>query len=129
MKKIALAIPFVLTLAAWAQHKPERDPFVNLASRPPVVHDTDVHVANTAITAQPHHQTSVAQTMKTPAPKLNVLGLVTNSSQPKAIVAGEKNTYIVAQGDSLGEYRVARIDRSGITLAYKQMRYHCPMGQ
>ncbi len=129
MKKIAFAIPFVLTLAVWAQHKPERDPFVNLGSKPTVGHDVEVHVGQPPITAQPHNQPRTAQVARIPAPKLNVLGLLTNSRLPRAIVAGEKNTYIVAQGDSLGEYRVARIDRTGITLAYKQMRYHCPINQ
>ena len=130
MKKIVFAIPFVLlTVSGWAQHKPERDPFVNLA-QPKVQADQHLQIhdrGETKITPQAHTQTR-SKPMES-APKLNVLGLVTNSHQPKAIVAGTKSTYIVAQGDKLGDYRVARIDRSGITLAYKQTRYHCPLGQ
>jgi hypothetical protein len=127
MKKIVFAIPFlVLSVAGWAQHKPERDPFVNLGQKQPQVQQ-ETHTNVPVVTTRAHHQ-PLART-QTPAPKLNVLGLVTNSGQPKAIVAGDKRTYIVAQGDQLGDYRVAKIDRSGITLAYKQVRYHCPLGQ
>ena len=130
MKKIVFAIPFVLlTVAGWAQHKPERDPFVNLA-QPKVQADQTVVIHNGGEKAKiiPRIHTDDHKKPEA-APNINVLGLVTNSRQPKAIVAGEKTTFIVAQGDSLGEYRVAKIDRSGITLAYKQMRYHCPIGQ
>ena len=130
MKKIVFAIPFIaLTLAGWAQHKPERDPFVNLAGHKTqeqtvVIHDRG-ETGKIAIQAHTAAQSKHIEQ----APKLNVLGLVTHSGQPKAIVAGGKSTFIVTQGDQLGDYRVARIDRSGITLAYKQNRYHCPLGQ
>ena len=134
MKKIVFAIPFVLlTVTGWAQHKSERDkserdPFVNLAQKQVVQRDTDTHVSPPRITPPQAHRGDPVQSVET-APKLNVLGLVTNSRQPKAIVAGAKSTYIVAQGDKLGDYRVARIDRSGITLAYKNTRFHCPLGE
>ncbi|MBN9414181.1 hypothetical protein ABS71_18440 [bacterium SCN 62-11] len=129
MKKIVFAFPFLaLTVTGWAQHKLERDPFVNLAQQQQVQHlEQDTHSKIPVITTQAHHQTEMKQSA--PVPKINVLGLVTNSRQPKAIVAGAKSTYIVAQGDKLGDYRVARIDRSGITLAYKQSRYHLPLGE
>ena len=131
MKKIVFAIPFVLlTVTGWAQHKPERDPFVNLAQRPAQTDQTVVvHSGGdkAKITARVHTEDRTQKIES--APKLNVLGLVTNSRQPKAIVAGARSTYIVAQGDKLGDYRVAKIDRSGITLAHKQTRFHCPLGQ
>lgn len=128
MKNIVFALPFIaLTVTAWAQHKPERDPFVNLAQKQQIQHvQQDTHTRVPVITTQAHRQE--AARLATSAPKLNVLGLVTNSRQPKAIVAGAKSTFIVAQGDKLGEYRVAKIDRSGVTLAYKQSTYHCPLG-
>lgn len=128
MKNIVFAIPFIaLTLAAGAQHKPERDPFVQMGQKPPtVVVPGEVHTPPAVITPRSHPQ---VQMQKEIAPKLSVIGLVTNSRQPKAIVAGEKSTYIVSQGDKLGDYRVAKIDRSGITLAFKQNRYHCPISQ
>lgn len=129
MKKIVFAIPFVLlNVAVWAQPKPERDPFVNLAQKQVVQRDTETHVSPPRTTTPQPHREDQVKLVET-APKLNVLGLVTNSRQPKAIVAGPKSTYIVAQGDQLGDYRVARIDRSGITLAYKQTRFHCPLGE
>ena len=128
MKKIVFAIPFIaLTLAGWAQHKPERDPFVQMGSHSQIIIDKPV-VQNpvAVITPQSHPQPQVHERL---APKLKVIGLVTNSPHPKAIVAGEKSTYIVSQGDKLGDYRVAKIDRTGITLAFKQNRFHCPIGQ
>ncbi|MBS2036970.1 hypothetical protein JST97_18410 [bacterium] len=128
MKKIAFAIPLILTLSGWAQSKPERDPFVNLEARTTVVQEAPIHTSSAHIQTQAH-RSSALPTATRQAPQLNVLGLLTNSKQPRAIVAGNKNTYIVAQGDRLGDYRVARIDRSGITLAYRQLRYHCPIGQ
>lgn len=131
MNKFVFTIPFVaLTVAGWAQHKIERDPFVNLGQKQAVTIDHGTHTNSPVITARVHspQPTRVAPVQQV-APKLNVLGLVTNSRQPKAIVAGEKNTFIVAQGDKLGDYRVAKIDRSGITLAYKQARYQIPLGQ
>ncbi|MBX3171759.1 MAG: hypothetical protein KF760_30390 [Candidatus Eremiobacteraeota bacterium] len=122
MKKIVFAISLVaLTLAGWAQPKPERDPFVNLAQKNSGV------VTEDEITPRVHTKTPVK--IIPTAPKLNVLGLVTNSRQPKAIVAGEKSTFIVAQGDKLGDYRVAKIDRSGVTLAFKQNRYQFPLAK
>lgn len=127
MNKFVFALPFVaLTVAGWAQHKPERDPFVNLGQKQTTVVEEDAHRLTPVITPQAHPQK--APVVKNIAPKLNVLGLVTNSRQPKAIVAGEKSTFIVAQGDKLGDYRVAKIDRSGITLAFKQNRYQIPLG-
>lgn len=129
MKKIAFAIPFILTAASWAQHKPERDPFVNQAGKTALVQESEIHTPRIQIQPRTHQKQIENRTAEMKAPKLNVLGLLTNSKEPRAIVSGDKNTYIVAQGDSLGDYRVAKIDRSGITLAYKQMRYHCPIGQ
>ena len=129
MKKFVLALPFVaLTVTGWAQHKPERDPFVNLAQKQQVQPmEQETHRKTPTITTRAHQHAAVHSS--TPAPKISVLGLVTSSRQPKAIVAGAKNTFIVTQGDQLGDYRVARIDRSGITLAYKQSRYHLPLGE
>ncbi|MFN8608127.1 MAG: hypothetical protein U0931_11390 [Vulcanimicrobiota bacterium] len=128
MKKIAFAIPLILTAAGWAQPKPERDPFVNLGAAAPVIQESEPHQSRPEILTRVHQPNSLPQT-KSSSPRLRVLGLLTHSSQPRAIVAGEKQTCIVAQGDSLGQYRVARIDRSGITLAYKQTHFHCPISQ
>lgn len=129
MKKIMFVIPFaMLTMAGWAEHKGLRDPFVNLAQKPPAIQVDEVPHANSQPILARAHRENQAKIFEA-APKLNVLGLVTNSLQPKAIVAGAKSTYVVAQGDKLGDYRVAKIDRSGITLAYKQTRYHCPLAQ
>lgn len=124
MKNIVFAISLTaLSMACWAQHKPERDPFVQKGT--PIVLETPVaHTPAAVLTPRSHPQASAI-----PTPKLKVLGLVTHSRQPKAIVAGQNSTYIVSQGDKLGDYRVAKIDRSGITLALKQNRYHCPIGQ
>ncbi len=130
MNKIIFAIPFVLmSVTAWAEPKTERDPFVDLSQKSPGVileGDRPTHTQKPEITPRVHAKKPV-QVVQV-APKLNVLGLVTNSRQPKAIVAGEKSTFIVAQGDKLGDYRVAKIDRSGITLAFKHNRYQIPLG-
>lgn len=131
MKKIVLAIPFVLmSVNAWAEAKIERDPFVDLSQKNSgLIVEDDWNRQAKQPEIRPRVQVRPAPKVSPIAPKLNVLGLVTNSRQPKAIVAGEKSTFIVAQGDKLGDYRVARIDRSGITLAFKQNRYQIPLGQ
>lgn len=123
MKKIVFAFFFVLTgVGAWSEHKPERDPFVQLGQRQTTTVETVTHKKTPAMRPVARQQPA-PRTVKF-APKLNVLGLVTSSRQPRALLTGEKNTFIVAEGDKLGDYRVAKIDRSGVTLAFKRDYYN-----
>ena len=79
MKKIVFAIPFlVLSVAGWAQHKPERDPFVNLGQKQQQVQQ-ETHTNVPVVTTRAHHKPDVRG--ETPPPKLNVLGLVTHRRQ------------------------------------------------
>lgn len=57
------------------------------------------------------------------APDVAVKGIVLGPRGNRAIVAGPTMTFIVKQGDKLGDYRVAHIDRKSVIFTFKTKKF------
>lgn len=129
MKKILSISIFSLTLSllSWAQSpQPQRDPFLDLSAR------TAVTPVVPAENPQPPVETprqpvvqNVTHVAAKELPKIGVKGILTSPAGHRAILSSADHTVIVQKGDQLGGYRVASIDRDGVTLQSKNHKYRC----
>ena len=131
MKKsvaISLAVA-ATTVLSWAQMPDQgRDPFVDLSRKPVPLQTQDKtpkdgpgEIVGVGLHSPP------AAPKADPMPTIDVRGILSSPGGSRAILTGPHRTFIVQQGDRLGDYRVANIDSSGVTLAFKNQRFHCPL--
>lgn len=57
------------------------------------------------------------------APDVAVKGILLGPRGNRAIVAGPTMTFIVKQGDKLGDYKVAHIDRKSVIFTFKTKKF------
>ena len=57
------------------------------------------------------------------APDVSVKGILLGPRGNRAIVAGPSMTFIVKQGDKLGDYKVARVDRKMVVFTFKNKKF------
>ncbi|MBX3166146.1 MAG: hypothetical protein KF760_01995 [Candidatus Eremiobacteraeota bacterium] len=57
------------------------------------------------------------------APDVAVKGILLGPRGNRAIVAGPTMTFIVKQGDKLGDYKVAHIDRKSVVFTFKTKKF------
>ena len=57
------------------------------------------------------------------APDVAVKGILLGPRGNRAIVSGPTMTFIVKQGDKLGDYRVAHIDRKSVIFTFKTKKF------
>ena len=57
------------------------------------------------------------------APDVSVKGILLGPRGNRAIVAGPTMTFIVKQGDKLGDYKVARVDRKMVVFTFKSKKF------
>jgi len=57
------------------------------------------------------------------APDVSVKGILLGPRGNRAIVAGPTMTFIVKQGDKLGDYRVSHIDRKMVVFTFKTKKF------
>lgn len=57
------------------------------------------------------------------APDVKVNGILLGPRGNRAIVAGPSMTFIVKQGDKLGDYKVARVDRKMVVFTFKNKKF------
>lgn len=57
------------------------------------------------------------------APDVSVKGILLGPRGNRAIVTGPTMTFIVKQGDKLGDYKVAQIDRKAVVFTFKNKKF------
>jgi hypothetical protein len=57
------------------------------------------------------------------APDVTVKGILLGPRGNRAIVTGPTMTFIVKQGDKLGDYKVANIDRKSVVFSFKNKKF------
>ncbi|MFN8609278.1 MAG: hypothetical protein U0931_17200 [Vulcanimicrobiota bacterium] len=57
------------------------------------------------------------------APEVEVKGILLGPRGNRAIVTGPTMTFIVKQGDKLGDYKVAQIDRKAVVFTFKNKKF------
>lgn len=123
MKK-ALFISFLSVSLSWLGNAQsgQRDPFMDLTARQisPVPQITSV-----TPTPRVQPEPRLARKITPDLPKIGVKGILTSPAGHRAILASPEHTVIVKQGDQLGAFRVASIDREGVTLESRQQRFRC----
>lgn len=104
-----------------------RDPFVKgggggeAAAAPPPMQTKDTKTAvvkpGAELTNQKPPEPEVA------APDVKVTGILLGPRGNRAIVAGPNMKFIVKQGDKLGDYRVAHVDRKTVVFTFKNKKF------
>ena len=57
------------------------------------------------------------------APEVSVKGILLSGKGNRAIVVGPNTTFIVKQGDKLGDYKVAAITQKTVTFSFKDKKF------
>jgi len=120
MSKVSGFCFALLLLSGVAQAK-ARDPFIPMAGEgAPSLHRPVATSKNGPATApRPVAQAPTRKEAQWVAPVVQMQGLVLSPTGNKAILKSEKRTYVVAVGDRLGDFKVARVQRNGVTLTQK----------
>lgn len=120
------------TSFAFAQSQTVRDPFLfNTAPTTSKVIKVAPKNASAApvskkpaAQARPAQNVKVVQIPRVEAPKLTVQGIISSRTGNKAILTSDKgNTYVVTQGQKLGDYRVASVTSGKVVMKYKDQAF------
>jgi len=108
-----------------------RDPFVHGAAAPPTP-PPPVSQASEGKQAPAPEQKGTPNITKAPvpqiaAPEVKVQGILLSSKGNRAIVAGPNSTFIVRQGDKLGDYKVASIADRRVVFSFKDKKFPIAM--
>lgn len=109
--------------------KVNRDPFVHgaAAAPPPPPPTPDKTEANTQGKSEPGKGEAVITDKQpqviVPAPEVKVQGILLSGKGNRAIVVGPNTTFIVKQGDKLGDYKVASITNKQVVFAFKDKKF------
>lgn len=107
--------------------KVARDPFVKGGGgdAPPPPPKMETKDAGTAAVVKPGGELTNQKPAEPPvaAPDVTVKGIVLGPRGNRAIVAGPTMTFIVKQGDKLGDYKVAHIDRKSVIFTFKTKKF------
>jgi hypothetical protein len=120
------------TPGAAPKPKVSRDPFVPGGAAPPPPPQDLKPPANVA-SATPKVDSGGATVIAPPpgtapapvivAPEVTVKGILLSGKGNRAIVVGPNTTFIVKQGDKLGDYRVASITDKKVTFSFKDKKF------
>lgn len=107
--------------------KVNRDPFVHGAAAPPPPPPPTPDKPAAAGPAKTEGGKEAVITDKpvvvVPAPEVKVQGILLSGKGNRAIVVGPNTTFIVKQGDKLGDYKVASITNKQVVFAFKDKKF------
>lgn len=115
------------TPGAAPKPKVARDPFVKGGgggdAPPPPPDKMETKNAATAAVKPSGELTNKPVEPPVAAPDVSVKGILLGPRGNRAIVAGPTMTFIVKQGDKLGDYKVARVDRKMVVFTFKSKKF------
>jgi len=108
--------------------KVNRDPFVHgaAAAPPPPPPTPDKPPAAGPGKAEPgkgEAEITNTKVVVVPAPEVKVQGILLSGKGNRAIVVGPNTTFIVKQGDKLGDYKVSSITNKQVVFAFKDKKF------
>jgi len=107
--------------------KVARDPFVKGGGggdAPPPPMDTKAADSNKPAEIKPGGAlTNTPAPPPVAAPDVSVKGILLGPKGNRAIVSGPTMTFIVKQGDKLGDYKVSHIDRKMVVFTFKTKKF------
>lgn len=112
--------------------KVNRDPFVHGAAAappPPPPRDTQQAEEKKVATSEEKTNSKVTKELvpQIAAPEVKVQGILLSGKGNRAIVVGPNSTFIVRQGDKLGDYKVARIGDRKVVFSFKDKQFPVAM--
>ena len=112
----------MLIFSGVAQAEKPRDPFIAMQADRVGGPTRVVQPSETANKKPPVAPTVAKKPVEAP-PAVAMQGLVQSATGSRAILKTEKHTFIVAQGDRVGDYTVAQVRPEGVTLKHKDQSF------